>query len=113
MESALTNIGELDTRIIVQECVITTGAVAQKRYTFGNDRVVWAKLTRNIDESVVLGNLDQQSSVTATIYKIDGMTTRWRVLIDGVPYSITAIDPISRYSRLCRLTLTSNSHGSL
>lgn len=105
MESGV-NIGELDTRVTVQECIISTGAVAQKRYEFRDHSQVWARLERNIDESVNQGNLDQRESVTATVYKIAGLTTRWRVVIDGAPYAITAIDPISRFSRLCNLSLT-------
>lgn len=38
-------------------------------------------------------------------YKVAALTTRWRVVLDGKTYAITAIDPISRVSPLCELTL--------
>ena len=99
------NIGDMDTLVTVQECVITTGSVAQKRYELRDHSRVWAKLERNVDESVQYGNLDQGESGRATIYKIAALTTRWRIVIGDESYAITGIDPISRYSPLCVLTL--------
>lgn len=104
MESRI-NIGELDTLVTLQECAISTGDVAQKRYTFTEHSKVWAKLERNIDEMVLSDNLSARETIRATIYKIAALTTRWRVVVDGISYTITAIDPISRFSRLCTLTL--------
>ena len=46
------------------------------------------------------------NGVSLTLYKFPGLTTRSLVLIDGTPYEVTAIDPISRASLLCTLTLT-------
>ena len=42
---------------------------------------------------------------TFQVYKVKPLTTRWRVVVEGRSYEITGIDPISRVSPLCHLTL--------
>ena len=51
------------------------------------------------------GNLEEGEFIQLTIYKVPQLTTRWQVKIEGVSYEITAIDPISRLSPLCILTI--------
>ena len=100
------NIGELDTKVLLQSCEITYGKQGAKKYTFRDYAEVFAKVDRNISESVTNTNLEQGVDVTLTIYKVAALTTRWRAVLDGKAYEITGIDPISRVSPLCQLTLS-------
>ena len=104
MESKV-NIGEMDTLVTIQSAVITQGAQGNKKTEYSKHSRVWAKVERSISEMVGNGNLDEANSVELTCYKIQGLTVRWRVIIDGLPYEVTAIDPISRISPLNILTL--------
>lgn len=104
MENSI-NIGELDTLIQIQQGVLTTGSQGNKKYEYYEHSRVWAKIVRNINEMVSNSNLEEDNSIEVTCYKIPGLTVRWRVIIDGIPYEITAIDPISRISPLNRMTL--------
>lgn len=99
------NIGELDTKVLLRSCEITYGAQGAKGYTFKDYAEVFAKVDRNVSESVTNTNLEQGVDITLTIYKVMALTTRWRVVLDGKAYEITGIDPISRVSPLCHLTL--------
>jgi hypothetical protein len=45
--------------------------------------------------------------VVATVYKVPDLNTRWRVIANGQTFEIRSIDPISRVSPLCQLTLNS------
>ena len=99
------NIGELDTKVLLRSCEITYGAQGAKKYTFRDYAEVFAKVDRNVSESVTNTNLEQGVDITLTIYKVAALTTRWRVVLDGKAYEITGIDPISRISPLCHLTL--------
>jgi len=99
------NIGELDTLVTVQSCTIGRGDRGQKTYTFTEHSKVWAKVDRVTDEFVGNSNLESSRKLTVTIYKIADLTTRWRLLVGGVPYEITSIDSISRFSPLCQLTV--------
>ena len=101
-----TNIGELDTLVTVQRCIIGKGDRGQKTYTFDEHSKVWAKVERSASEYVGHGNLDRGMTVTATMYKIAELTSRWRLIIGEDAYEITAIDMISRFSPLCQLTLS-------
>lgn len=100
------NIGELDTLVTVQYCEIGTGTHGQKTYTFKDHSRVWAKVDRRTDELVDNGNLEDGQSLTVTMYKIQGLTSRWRLIIGGRAYSITGTDPISRFSPLMNVSLT-------
>ena len=99
------NFGELDTKVLLRSCEITYGAQGAKKYTFRDYAEVFAKVDRNVSESVTNTNLEQGVDITLTIYKVAALTTRWRVVLDGKAYEITGIDPISRISPLCHLTL--------
>lgn len=99
------NIGELDTLVTIQKCEIVQGAQGNKRMIFSDHSRVWAKVERNINQMVSNSNLEEDNSIELTCYKIPGLDRNWRVVIDDVPYEITAIDPISRVSPLNNLSL--------
>jgi len=99
------NIGQLDTLVLLRSCVITYGRQGAKKYTFQDYGQVYAKVERTVSETVTNTNLEEGQEITLTIYKVQDLTTRWRVVVDGRSYEITAIDPISRVSPLCQLTL--------
>lgn len=101
----IVNIGELDTLVTIQRCEIVQGAQGNKRMIFSDHSRVWAKVERNINQMVSNSNLEEDNSIELTCYKIPGLDRNWRVLVDDVPYSITAIDLISRISPLNILTL--------
>lgn len=99
------NIGELDTLVLVQKCIMTRGAQGDKRMEYVDYCRVWAKIERNINEMVANSNLEEDNTIELTCYKIPGLDRNWRVVVEGIPYDITAIDPISRMSPLNILTL--------
>ena len=101
------NIGELDTLVLLRSCEITYGSQGAKKYTFRDYAEVYAKVDRNVSESVTNTNLEQGVDITLTIYKVAALTTRWRVVLDGKAYEITGIDPISRVSPVCVLSIHS------
>ena len=101
------NIGELDTLVKVRSCVITTGSEGQKQFVFTDFRDVFAKVERNVNEIVANTNLEEGDYVQMTIYKIPELTTRWQIVLEGRDYEITGIDPISRVSPVCVLSLHS------
>lgn len=104
MENGRYNPGELDTRITVLSVAQTRGTEGQKtkaQQTYGD---VFAKVTPVTDDFVSDGNYEALTTVSVLLYKIPTMTTRWRLLIGGVVYEITAIDPISRWSPFCSVT---------
>lgn len=100
------NIGELDTRVTLLQCVISYNSQGAKKYTFTEHSKVFAKVDRSVSENVTNTNLEQGVDVSLTIYKVDALTTRWRVVIEDKTYAITGIDPISRISPLCVLSLS-------
>lgn len=99
------NIGELDTLVTVQRCSIELGAQGNKRMVYSDHSRVWAKVERNINEMVSNNNLEEDNSIELTLYKIPGLDRNWRIVVEGVPYQITGIDPISRVSHFQVLTL--------
>ena len=99
------NLGELDTLVTVQSCIMTKGAQGDKRMDYVDYSRVWAKVVRNINEMVSNSNLEEDNTIELTCYKIPQLDRNWRVVIDGIPYAITAIDPVSRVSPLNVLTL--------
>ena len=66
---------------------------------------MYAKVDRSVSELVSNTNLEEGQYIQLTIYKIPELTTRWQVIVDGISYEITGIDPISRVSPLCELTI--------
>jgi len=99
------NIGTMDTLVTVQSCTITKGREAAKSYNFQDFRQVYANVELLVEEQVNSSNLDEGKYINLTIYKIPQLTTRWRVIVDGRSYEITGINPISRISPFCILTL--------
>lgn len=99
------NIGELDTLVTVQKAVVTQGAQGNRKTEYADHSRVWAKVERNINEMVSNGNLEESNSLEVTCYKIPELTVRWRIVVDGIPYEITAIDPVSRISPVNVLSL--------
>ncbi len=98
------NIGDMDTIITVQSVTQTIGERGQKKVTVTKYADVYAKVDRRINERVDDGNLEAGESVEVLMYKIPELTSRWRLLIDDVPYEIVSIDPISRISNLNVIT---------
>ena len=105
MNNDRVNIGELDTLVTVWSVVIERGDRGQKIYVPTEHSKVFARIEQNSDESVTNTNLESVQSATATIYKIHGLTTRWQLSIREVKYSIEAINPISRISPFCELSI--------
>lgn len=99
------NIGELDTLVTIQKGVIVRGPQGDKRLEYNDHSRVWAKVERNVNEMVTNDNLEESNSIELTVYKIPGLDRNWRVVVDGIPYDITGIDPISRVSPLNVLSL--------
>lgn len=99
------NIGELDTLVLLRSCEITYGSQGAKKYSFQDYAEVFAKVDRTVSENVSNTNLEEGQEITLTIYKVKALTTRWRVVVEGRSYEITGIDPVSRVSPLCILTL--------
>ena len=64
------NIGELDTKVLLRSCEIGYGAQGAKKYTFRDYAEVFAKVDRNVSESVTNTNLEQGVDITLTIYKV-------------------------------------------
>ena len=104
MENSI-NIGELDTLVTIQEATLMQGAQGNKKTEYIDYLRVFAKVERNINEMVSNGNLEEGNSLEITCYKIPALTTRWRVIVDGIPYEITAVDSVSRFSPLNVLSL--------
>ncbi len=100
-------IGDFDTKVRLQRCEITAGESGEKVYNWMCVREVYAKVELDLDEAVNNGNLEQGQAMTLTIWKVPGLTTRWRVTVGGVPYAIEGIDPVSRLSPVCRVTVRS------
>ena len=104
MDKAI-NIGTLDTLVTLRSCTLSQNAEGAKKYTFADFRNVYANIDRRINEQLNTGNYEEGDFIQLTIYKVPEMNTRWQVAIGSVSYEITAIDPISRLSPLCILTL--------
>lgn len=99
------NLGELDTLVTIKSCTITTGSQGEKKFSFSTYGDVYAKLDRNVSEIVANTNLEEGKYVLLTIYKIRQLDTTWQVVVNGLSYEITGIDPVSRISPVCTLTL--------
>ena len=98
-------IGDFDTLVTIREKVISKGSQGQKTYTWREHSRVWAKVVRRAAEMVDNGNLEDGRSLEVHIYKIDGLDTRWQVVIDCKPYEIRSVDMVSRISPVCVLSL--------
>ena len=100
-------IGDFDEKVTVLRPTITTGDQGQKTRTWEKHSTVWAKVVRNVSEMVDNGNLEDGRSLEVHIYKINGLDSRWRVCVGGVPYEIRSVDQVSRLSPVCILSLYS------
>ena len=101
------NIGELDTLVTIQKVTKAIGTQGENVTVFTDHSRVYAKVDRDVAESVNDMNYEAGQTVLLTIYKIPALTSRWRVIIGDTPYEIRNIDPISRISPLYTLTLGS------
>lgn len=101
------NIGEMDTLVQLVPMTQSKGTQGEKIWTPGTPRSVFAKLEASVDETIGDGNLGADRVVVATIYKVPDLTTRWRVVASGQTFEIRSVDPISRVSPICQLTLNS------
>lgn len=99
------NPGDFDTVVTVQSVSTTRGAQGQRIVSYAYHSDCFAKVDRNVNESVSDNNLEASQAISLTMYKIEGLTTRWRVLVADKPYEIRSIDPLDRISPYCILTL--------
>ena len=104
MESRF-NLGEMDTLVTVRKGVQFTGSQGEKKFIYSFYRNVYAKVERNVSETIADTNLEQGAYIQLTIHKIPELTTRWQIVLAGRDYEITGIDPISRISPVCVLTI--------
>ena len=98
-------IGDFDEMVTIRERVVATGNQGQKTYAWRERSRVWAKVVRRASEMVDNGNLEDGKSLEVHIYKIPGLDTRWRVVVDGKPYEVRSVDMIGRLSPVCVLSL--------
>ena len=103
----LINIGELDTLVTLLAPSVTLGSEGEKKSTYAEHSQVFAKVDRDTTDSLAYDNFDGRDNVSLTIYKVPAMSTRWEVVIEGKTYEILSIDPVSRVSPLCILSLQS------
>lgn len=99
------NIGEMDTLVQLYSVTMGKGNQGQLSKVLTLHSSVFAKVERDLGESVVDYNLEQGDTVRLTVYKVPALTTRWEVRLDGRMYGISSIDHIARTSPLCVLTL--------
>ena len=99
------NIGYLDTLVELYTPAKAQGTQGEIVRTFTKHSDVFAAVSRNVGEYIVNENLEQSVDLQITIYKVTGLDTRWRVKVAGHMYEVTAIDPISRVSPLCEVSL--------
>lgn len=104
MDENRINIGEFDTQVALYSVTQSRGTQGQKTITRTLNGTVWAKVETLTDEFVSDDNLEARTTVSVSTYKIQGLNTRWELEINGVPYEIRGIDPISRWSPLCVIT---------
>lgn len=103
----LINIGELDTLVTLYEPVTGKGREGEKRSSYTEHSEVFAKIDRNVVDSLAFDNYDGRDNAVLSIYKVRGMNTRWQVGIAGKRYEVLSIDPISRVSPLCEVNIQS------
>lgn len=99
------HIGEFDERVVIQRPVSVRGDQGQKTRTWETHSCVWARVIRDVSRMIDNGNLEDGRSIECHIYKIPGLDTRWRVVVDGVPCDIRSIDMGGRLSPVCVLSL--------
>jgi hypothetical protein len=97
--------GQLDTLVTVMRCTQATGSQGEKQFIFSRYGDVYAKVERDVSETISNTNLEEGDYVQLSVYKIPELTTRWQVILHGRSYEITGIDPVSRVSPLCVLSI--------
>ena len=70
------NIGELDTLVTVQMCMITRGPQGDKRMEYVDYSRVWAKVERNVTEMVSNSNLEEDNTIVIPPEDIEVETRR-------------------------------------
>lgn len=98
------NIGELDTKVEVWSNTTGRGNQGQNTRVRTKHGDVFAKVDRDFDDGVSDDNYESGTEVSVLMYKIPAMTTRWQLVIEGVPYEITNIRPLSRISPFCSVS---------
>ena len=101
------NIGELDTLVTLYAPTQGRGAEGEKYSTYVEFSQVYAKVDRDVTDQLSFDNYDGRDNVSMTIYKVNGMNTRWQVGISGKRYEILSIDTVSRVSPLCVVSIQS------
>ena len=105
MDSRLSNIGQFTQAVTLVKCHIGRGSQGQKTVIEDGTIDALAYVSGTTDEVIDYSNLEAQRSLSVSLYKVSGMTTRWQVRICSKTYQITAIDPVSRYSPVCVLSV--------
>lgn len=101
------NLGELDTLVTLYAPTSSLGSEGEKSATFTAHSDVYAKVDINTADQLDFDNYDGRDSASLTIYKVNGMTTRWEVGISGKRYEILSIDMVSRVSPVCVVSIQS------
>lgn len=101
------NIGELDTLITLFAPAAGIGSEGEKFSTYTEHSQVFARIERNIADQLAFDNYDGRDIAAISIYKISTMNTRWQVEISGRRYEVLSIDPVSRVSPFCVVSLQS------
>lgn len=99
------NQGLFDTKVTIQSVTEGRGSQGQRTVVYTLHSQPFASIERVVDETITDSNLEASQNLKLTTYKIDALTTRWRVLIGTKPYEIKSIDPIERASHFFILTL--------
>lgn len=99
------NIGDFDTKVTFQEPTVTRGDQGERIQTWEDVVSPFVKVDRTVAENITDDNLESGRTLTLSCYKVAGMNTRWRVLIDGDPFGIANIEDQGRMSPFVILTL--------
>lgn len=101
----MANVGKFDTLVTLLRPEQHIGQAGDNSYVYRRHSDVFAGISRDFAETVVDTNYDAADYVTLTMWKVASLTLRWRVVIRGITYEITAMDPGERTSPHCVLTL--------
>ena len=97
------NIGRFDERITLLACETSIGARGEKVESYHPVKDTLALIEPATSESDAANNIYSGHSIYATMYRVPGMDTRWRILWQGKQYNIKTIDPIERISPFRRI----------
>lgn len=103
MESV--DLGGFVTLVSIQQPTVSRGSQGERLVTYSQVAEVYGELTEDLGESLGDDNFESVSTLAFTTYKVDGLTTRWRAVIDNKAYDIINVEMINRMSPYCRLTL--------